>query len=86
MCFGDLEALAVSLEEFSVVYIFSRGVVKMALALQRVGKAVEEVGAPMEEGYEGICTRQDLVYCRADPWPCTCGACLRCLGKKQVNS
>ncbi|CAL8464322.1 g3857 [Coccomyxa elongata] len=84
--FGNSEALATSLEDLSLVYMWGNcGVVEVALALQRVGKGVEKVVAPMEEGYEGICTRQDLVYCGADPWPCTCGACLGCLGKKQVT-
>ncbi|BDA47953.1 hypothetical protein COCOBI_11-2100 [Coccomyxa sp. Obi] len=83
--FGDPEALALSLEEFSVAYrsLDGPGVVELLLMLQRVGKVVERVVIPTDARNAGFTTRQDLCYGVADPWPCPCGACLRCLESEQ---
>lgn len=80
--FKDPDASAVNLEEFSVVFcsLNGPGMVEMALALQRVGKTLDTVIAPVGIYHEaGLSTRKDLFYGSTDPWPCTCGACLRCL-------
>lgn len=71
-----------SLEDCSAMYgaLVGPGMVVLALALQRVGKAVKMVVAATG-GYcsEGISTRQDLFFTHHECWPCTCGACLNCV-------
>ncbi len=81
VAFQDPGALAVSLEDFSVVFcdLTGSGLVEMALALQKAGKMMEKIAAPLCEGCIGFSTRQDLFYGYNDSWPCMCGACLKCL-------
>lgn len=84
--FGDPEALAVNLEEFSVGYfqggcdVVDVGVENVAAALQRVGKAVQRMDVPRLDCCEKLSIRHELFYPRkTDYWPCLCGACLECL-------
>ncbi|CAL8465296.1 g4831 [Coccomyxa elongata] len=59
VCIEDPEAVAMSLEEFSAMYgaLVGTGMVMLAQALQKVGKAVERVVAATEHLCEGISTR-----------------------------